>query len=63
MRRVADEAYQWALVVLTESRGLLDHVAAQLLRRESLDAAEFEEVVAAGLVSERAGQARPMALS
>jgi cell division protease FtsH len=45
VRRLIDEAHERALQVLTDSREALDRVAAALLERETLTAAELEELV------------------
>ena len=46
IKRLIDEAYEKALIILTENRSKLNAVAEELLLREKLEAVEFQEIFA-----------------
>ena len=46
IKKLIDEAYKKALILLTENRSKLNAVAEELLAREKLEAVDFEEIFA-----------------
>ncbi len=55
VKQILDEAYVQAKSLLVEHRADLDHIAAELLERESLDRQEFEQLLHRGKASSPQG--------
>ena len=53
VRRYIEEAYEACRVLITENREKLDRIAEALLERETLNAAELEELMTKGSISDK----------
>ena len=53
VRRYIEEAYEACRVIITENRDKLDLIANALLERETLNAAELEELMKKGTISHK----------
>ena len=56
VRRYIEEAYEACRTIIVENRDKLDLIAKELLERETLSAAELEELMTKGAISERDNQ-------
>lgn len=45
MKRIVDDKYEEAKKILTDNRDMLEAISRELLEKETLDAAEFEEIM------------------
>lgn len=45
LKKIVDKQYDYAMQLLSENRDMLEHIAKNLLEKETLDEKEFEDLM------------------